>query len=112
MPSARPGRPVRGSESGRPIMAALDLLGRRWALRILWELRSGPHTFRGIRSACEEVSPSVLNTRLADLRDAGLVERSDEGYALTPVGRSLGRALAPLQRWSQDWSRSVDFPSR
>ncbi|HTO53257.1 MAG TPA: transcriptional regulator, partial [Myxococcota bacterium] len=46
MPTPRPGAAVRGSRSGRPIMAALDLLGRRWALRVLWELRNGPHSFR------------------------------------------------------------------
>ena len=37
--SAMKKRTVRGSRSGRPIMALLDLLGRRWTLRILWELR-------------------------------------------------------------------------
>jgi DNA-binding HxlR family transcriptional regulator len=41
-PAPRPGTKVRGSSGGRPIMALLDLLGRRWALRILWELRGGP----------------------------------------------------------------------
>jgi DNA-binding HxlR family transcriptional regulator len=34
----RPGRPVAGSHTGRPIMAAFDLLSRRWALRVIWEL--------------------------------------------------------------------------
>ena len=33
---------VRGSRTGRPVMALLDLLGRRWTLRIVWELRDGP----------------------------------------------------------------------
>ena len=105
MATPRPGTRVRGSRSGRPIMAALDLLGRRWALRILWELRDGPLTFRAMREACDEVSPSVLNTRLRELRDAGIVERSDAGYALTASGRSLRRALVPLWRWSQEWGR-------
>lgn len=102
--TSRPGRPVRGSRSGRPIMAALDLLGRRWALRVLWELRSGPLTFRALRDACDAVSPTVLNARLGELREAGLVESTEEGYALTPHGRGLGRALAPLQRWSETWA--------
>lgn len=84
-------------------MAALDLLGRRWTLRILWELREGPLTFRGIREACEDVSPSVLNARLRELREAGVVERTEEGYALTASGRSLRRSLGPLYRWSQGW---------
>ncbi len=107
----RPGRRVRGSRTGRPIMAALDLLGRRWALRVLWELRGGPLTFRALRDACEDVSPSVLNTRLRELRAAGVVERTPEGYAVTSAGRSLCRALAPLQRWAEDWARGARGPS-
>jgi DNA-binding HxlR family transcriptional regulator len=70
MPEPKPGARVRGSRSGRPIMALLDLLGRRWALRILWELRDGPRTFRALRLACDDASPSVLNARLRELRDA------------------------------------------
>lgn len=107
MSAPRPGRPVRGSRSGRPIMAAFDLLGRRWALRMLWELRSGTHTFRSLRAACEDVSPAVLNSRLRELRDARLVERIDEGYALTGLGHQLGEALAPLDAWSRRWGRSL-----
>jgi DNA-binding HxlR family transcriptional regulator len=88
-------------------MAALDLLGRRWALRILWELRSGPHTFRALREACEDVSPTVLNTRLRELREAKLIERSDEGYVLGVHGRRLAEALDPLDAWSKRWERSL-----
>jgi len=105
-PVIRPGTPVRGSTSGRPIMAALDLLGRRWALRILWELRDGPLTFRAIREACEGVSPSVLNSRLRELRDAGVIERSVGGYTLTGSGESLRKSLVPLYRWSEEWART------
>lgn len=107
MSAPRPGRRVRGSRSGRPLMAALDLLGRRWALRVLWELRSGPHTFRSLRDACEGVSPSVLNARLRELREAQLIERSDDGYDLTAQGRGLGRALEPLDSWSKRWERTL-----
>src|SRR5215510_6347808 len=105
MATPKPGRKVRGSSTGRPIMAALDLLGRRWALRILWELRAGPLSFRALREAASDVSPAVLNTRLAELREAGLVESTDSGYATTASGRELCRALEPLQRWAQRWSR-------
>jgi DNA-binding HxlR family transcriptional regulator len=101
----RPGQRVRGSRTGRPIMAALDLLGRRWALRVLWELRTGPLPFRALREACDGVSPAVLNTRLAELRDAGLVASTGEGYAVTAIGEELAAALAPLSKWAQRWSR-------
>ena len=106
MPAPRPGRSVRGSRTGRPIMAALDLLGRRWALRILGELREGALSFRALREAAGDVSPAVLNTRLAELRDAGLVESTPDGYATTAIGRELCRALEPLSRWAERWSRS------
>jgi DNA-binding HxlR family transcriptional regulator len=69
-----PGRPVRGSATGRPIMALLDLLGRRWTLRILWELRSDALGFRELQSRCDDMSASVLNQRLGELREAGVVE--------------------------------------
>src|SRR6201999_3157070 len=80
-----PGTPVRGSSSGRPIMALLDLLGRRWALRVLWELRTGESlTFRQLQARCAEVSSSVLNDRLRELREAGIVTAGrGHGYALT-----------------------------
>jgi DNA-binding HxlR family transcriptional regulator len=100
-----PGRPVRGSSTGRPIMAALDLLGRRWTLRILWELRAGSLGARGLRARCDDMSSSVLYQRLGELRAAGLiVQQEDGGYALTSMGRQLGEAIAPLQRWAQRWS--------
>lgn len=103
----RPGRPARGSRSGRPVMALLDLLGRRWCLRVLWELRDGPRSFRGLRERCEEVSPSVLNARLAELRDAELVEhQSGEGYLLTARARELGEILLPLDAWAKRWARA------
>lgn len=99
------GKAVRGSRSGRPIMALLDLLGRRWTLRVLWELRQGALGFRALQSACAEVSPSVLNTRLAELREAGLVELTGEGYAWTELGAELGEHLARLNRFAEKLAR-------
>jgi DNA-binding HxlR family transcriptional regulator len=87
-------------------MALLDLLGRRWALRIAWELRAGPLTFRALQERSDGVSPSVLNARLGDLRAAGIVERRPSvGYALSGEGERLLAALAPLQEWAARWAR-------
>jgi len=92
-------------ESSQPIMRLLDLLGRRWSLRVLWELRGDPLTFRALRAACGGVSPSVLNARLAELRDAAIVEPTDDGYALSEQGRALGELLLPLDAWARRWRR-------
>jgi DNA-binding HxlR family transcriptional regulator len=99
-----PGRPVRGSATGRPVMALLDLLGRRWTLRVLWELRDGPvPSFRELQSRCGGVSSSVLSDRLAELREAGIVERADDGYRLSARGAELTEAVMIMDRWAADW---------
>lgn len=89
-------------------MAALDLLGRRWALRVLWELRDGPVGARDLRTRCDGMSSSVLYERLGELVDARLVERDADGaYRLTGLGSDLGAALEPLDAWSRRWARSL-----
>lgn len=103
----RPGRRVRGSRSGRPIMALLDLLSRRWTMRILWELRAGPATFRALQERCEGLSPSVLNTRIAELREARLAEDGGEGYQLTAQGADLVEHWLPLVKWADKWAKSL-----
>ena len=100
----RPGGPVRGSTTGRPLMAAMDLLGRRWALRVLWELRAGPVPgFRELQGRCGGVSSSVLTDRLAELREAGIVERADDGYRLSARGAELSEVIMLMARWAADW---------
>ena len=104
--SAMKKRAVRGSKTGRPIMALLDLLGRRWTMRIIWELREQPLTSRALRAACDEASPTVLQARLSELRDAGLVElMPGDGYGLTGIGKELLQNFLPLHRFAERWSK-------
>jgi DNA-binding HxlR family transcriptional regulator len=89
-------------------MAALDLLGQRWMLRVLWELRDGPLGFRDLQQRCDAMSSSVLSDRLADLRDAGLVAKDDnDRHALTAIGRDLAAAINPLSAWADRWATGV-----
>ena len=104
--SLRPGKPARGSRTGRPIMVLLDLLGRRWVLRLLWELREEPRRFRDLQAAIG-ASPTIVNGRLAELRSAQLVELDrSAGYRLTPLGKELLRLLLPLHVWSENWAKA------
>jgi DNA-binding HxlR family transcriptional regulator len=114
MPKQPPGgktaiqRRVRGSRSGRPIMVLLDLLGRRWSLRILWELRHQTLSSRALRAACDAASPTVLQARLTDLRQGKLVELiPGEGYRLTPVGRELLETFLPLHHFAERWHKTL-----
>ena len=103
----RPGVPVRGSTTGRPLMAALDLLGQRWTLRVIWELRDDALGFRELQRRCENMSSSVLSTRLASLMDAAIVHLEDDGYYLAPLGKDLIAALGPLQSWAGTWETTL-----
>jgi DNA-binding HxlR family transcriptional regulator len=88
--------------SAHPINDLLALLGRRWMLRVLWELRAEPLTFRRLRAACGDISTSVLSQRLRELRDEDLVAVGADGaYALTADGRALGEQLIALDRWAR-----------
>lgn len=98
---------VRGSRTGRPIMMLLDLLGRRWVLRIVWELRDEPRRFRDLQDAIG-ASPTIVNSRLAELREARLVELDTEsGYRLTVLGRELLQLFLPLHVWSEKWAKAA-----
>ncbi len=98
---------VRGSTTGRPIMALLDLLGRRWTLRIVWELREEPRRFRELQDLIG-ASPTIVNTRLAELREARLVELDEATrYRLTALGSELLQLFLPLHLWSEKWAKAV-----
>jgi DNA-binding HxlR family transcriptional regulator len=86
---------------------ALDAIGERWALLIVRELTYGPRRFTDLRADLG-ASPNVLTQRLAEMEEAGVVERRTSGgaqYDLTDWGRALHPILVPLARWgmgSQD----------
>ena len=85
-------------------MELLDLLGRRWAMRVLWELRDEPRTYGQLQA--DEISTSVLATRLRELVDAKIVARDERGaYRLTAQGRRLGELLIDVDAWARRWKR-------
>lgn len=104
-----PGESVRGSTTGRPVMVLLDVLGKRWTLRLIWELnQNGPGTFRELRARCEDVSPTSLNNRLKELRELQLIELGESGFILSKQGQSLSRLLKPLDQWASKWALTLD----
>jgi DNA-binding HxlR family transcriptional regulator len=99
---------VRGSTTGRPIMVLLDLIGRRWTLRIIWELRGDPLTSRALREKCDDISPTVLQARLGELRHAGFVTLDKPGgYRLTDLGRELLASTNMLYLFAERWAKTM-----
>ncbi len=88
-------------------MALFDLLGRSWALGIVWQLSAGPMTFRLLQERCESVSPTVLNRRLRELRESNMIERGENGYQLTPTGQELFVLLEPFGDWAVKWGEAL-----
>jgi hypothetical protein len=69
-------------------------------------LRDGQaQSFRLLQASAGDMSPSVLNDRLKELREARLVELGEPGYALTPAGLALAKLLKPLNRWAESLGR-------
>ena len=98
---------VKGSTSGRPIMLLLDLLGRRWSLRILWELREERLTFRELQQRCDNISPTMLNKRIKELRQLNILDSETSGYGFTKWGDELGEHLVELSTWSNRWAKEA-----
>jgi DNA-binding HxlR family transcriptional regulator len=93
-------------------MALFDVLGQRWTLRILWELRVGRLTFRELRTRCEDISPTVLNRRLKELRALQLLDHHHGGYGYTTWGRDLSHQLETMNTWSDRWAAALQSPDR
>ncbi len=92
---------LRRASTSEQMCEALDFSGRRWALRIVWELRVGPLNFRALQSACGNISPSVLQRRLHELGRLGVIEKIPGlGYRLSASGEKLFLVLAQLDKWS------------
>lgn len=98
-------------KSSQPIMNLLAILGQRWTLRILWELRDGPRTFRALQEACDKVSPTTLNARTKSLREAGFLYLGEAGFQLTESGRDLSVHLASMNTFAKKWEAGLQESS-
>ncbi|WP_108868332.1 winged helix-turn-helix transcriptional regulator [Aquimarina aquimarini] len=103
-----PGKPVRGSQSGKPIMALFDLLGRHWSMNILWCLKENSQSFNELEKKCNGISPTTLNTRLKELQKTFIIEKVVDGYALTKIGDELFDLFDPLRAWSENWKKKFN----
>jgi DNA-binding HxlR family transcriptional regulator len=90
-------------------MVLLDVLGQRWMMRILWELRNQRATFRELRQRCDNLSPTVLNTRLKTLKALSLIDLDGDGYGLTGMGVELVERFSHLDSWAEKWAKSLDI---
>jgi DNA-binding HxlR family transcriptional regulator len=93
------------SKENAAISQLLGLLESRYAIRVLWALRDGhAQTFRLLQDSVGGITPNTLNTRIKELRDAGLVVHDTGGYVVTPQGADLLKRLADLPAFASKWA--------
>lgn len=82
----------------------LGLLESRYAMRVLWALRDGhAQTFRLLQDSVGGITPNTLNTRIKELREAGLMTHGSDGYSVTPIGADLLKRMGDLQAFAGKW---------
>jgi DNA-binding HxlR family transcriptional regulator len=86
----------------------LALLESRYAMRVLWALKDGhAQTFRLLQDSVGGITPNTLNTRIKELRQAGLLTHGSQGYALTPSGSDLLKRLGDLSAFAGKWAAGL-----
>lgn len=85
---------------------AIDVVGGKWKLHLMWALAVGPQRFGQLRTLLAGVSEKVLAENLRHLEASGVVHREiypevppRVEYSLTPLGEELDVALRPLEVW-------------
>jgi DNA-binding HxlR family transcriptional regulator len=93
------------SKENAAVNQLLSLLESRYAIRVLWALRDGhPQTFRLLQDSVGGITPNTLNTRVKELREAGLITHGNDGYIVTPQGADLLKRLSDLQAFAGKWA--------
>ena len=96
------------SKDHAAVSELLGLLEARYAMRVLWALRDGhPQTFRLLQDSVGGITPNTLNTRIKQLREAGLVDHGGSGYCVTALGAELARRLGQIQAFAPRWSSAL-----
>jgi len=92
------------SKENAAISQLLGLLESRYAIRVLWALRDGhAQTFRLLQDSVGGITPNTLNTRIKELREAGLVTHGNDGYVVTPSGLDLLKRMSDLPAFAAKW---------
>ena len=89
------------SKENAAIGQLLGLLESRYAMRVLWALKDGhAQTFRLLQDSVGGITPNTLNTRIKELREAGLVTHGNDGYIVTSMGADLLKRLGDLSAFA------------
>lgn len=99
-----------------PVAKSAEIIGDPWSILIVRELLLGSSRFSVLQRGLPRISPTVLNTRLKELEERGVVvkrrlsgQRGTE-YRLTAAGRELSAVVEALAVWGMRWARDEMEP--
>jgi len=96
------------SKESAAIGQLLSLLESRYAIRVLWALKDGhPQTFRLLQDSVGGITPNTLNTRIKEMREAGLMDHGQSGYIVTHLGLDLLKRMGDLTAFATKWSAAL-----
>ncbi|MFS0820883.1 winged helix-turn-helix transcriptional regulator [Bacillus sp. 1P02SD] len=86
------------------------MIGKKWMGLIVHTLMEEPKRFSEIHASIPDLSKRMLNERIKELEDCGLVLRNvitdrpvRTEYSLTKKGHELGKALKTVEDWANNW---------
>lgn len=93
-----------------PVAKSAEILGDPWSLLIVRELLLGSCRFSLLQRGLPRISPTVLNKRLRQLEEKGVINkhrptgRRGHEYRLTAAGRELFPVIEALAVWGTRWA--------
>lgn len=89
-----------------PVSVTLSVIGGKWKIFILFQLRSGTKRFSALRRLIPEITQRMLTAQLRELEQAGVIRR--EVFAVVPPRveyslTALGETLTPILTAMADW---------
>lgn len=93
-----------------PVATTVQLIGSKWKLLIIRNLRARPWRFNELRKDLEGISQKVLTDSLREMEADGIITRTvypevppRVEYALSPLGETLGPILDAMAQWGNDY---------
>lgn len=96
----------RDKKYNNPVELALDIVGGKWKMPILWRLDERIWRFNELKRSLGRVTHKMLTEQLRELEEDGLVFRKvypevppKVEYSLTPLGQTVIPMIHQLRDW-------------
>jgi len=113
-----------GVNYNNPVQLALDVIGGKWKMPILWRIRERPLRYTDLRESLNEhaykpVTHAMLTQQLKQLEESGLITRTVYAeapprveYLITPLGAGVIPVINALRDYGYTYKKSREKKTR